>query len=240
MHRWILLLFAALALPAAAQQTATDELTPGQVQAGSLLLRMKSGYVVATRMDTSIEASVSGLVARVAVRQAFRNDGTDWVEGVYVFPLPDSAAVDRLRMHIGERFIEGEIREKEAAKKAYESAKSAGRKASLVEQQRANLFTTSVANIGPGETVVIEIEYQETLRYDDGIFSMRIPLTFTPRYVPGQPLPDRQGSGWSPDTTEVPDASLITPPVVAKAVAHNVTFSAALADASVDSNILVM
>ena len=191
MHRWILLLFAALAAPATAQHLTADELTPGQVQAGSLLLRMKTGYVVATRMNTSVEARVSGLVARVAVRQEFRNDGTDWVEGVYVFPLPDSAAVDRLRMHIGERFIEGEIREKEAAKKAYETAKSEGKKASLVEQQRANLFTTSVANIAPGESIVIEIEYQETLRYDDGNFSMRIPLTFTPRYVPGQPLPDR-------------------------------------------------
>ena len=95
---------------------ATD-LTPGQMQSGSLLLRMKSGYVVATRMNTDIEAQVSGLVARVSVSQSFRNDGQEWVEGVYVFPLPDTAAVDRLRMHIGERIIEGEIREKEQAKK---------------------------------------------------------------------------------------------------------------------------
>ena len=65
------------------------------MQSGSLLLRMKSGYVVATRMNTSIEAQVSGLVARVSVRQAFRNAGQEWVEGVYVFPLPDSAAVDK-------------------------------------------------------------------------------------------------------------------------------------------------
>jgi Ca-activated chloride channel family protein len=228
MHRWILLLFAALTAPVAAQPVAADELTPGQAQAGSLLFRMKSGYVVATRMNTSVEARISGLAGRVAVRQEFINDGTDWVEGVYVFPLPDRAAVDRFRMHVGERFIEGEIREKEAAKKAYETAKSEGKKASLVEQQRANLFTTSVANIAPGESIVIEIEYQETLRYDDGNFSMRIPLTFTPRYIPGQPLPDRKGSGWSPDTTRVTDASLITPPVVTKSSAHKVTFSAVL------------
>ena len=77
-------------------------------------------------------ARVTGLVARVHVRQEFRNDGAEWVEGVYVFPLPDEAAVDQLRMTIGERIIEGEIREKAEAKKEYEQAKAEGKKASLV------------------------------------------------------------------------------------------------------------
>jgi Ca-activated chloride channel family protein len=205
-----------------------QDMTPDQVQSGSLLLRMQAGYVVATRMNTDIEAHVSGLVARVSVRQSFRNVGQEWVEGVYVYPLPDSAAVDRLRMHIGERIIEGEIREKEKARQEYEAAKAAGRKTSLVEQQRANLFTTSVANIGPGETVTVEIEYLETLRYDEGSFSLRFPVTLTPRYIPGSPLPGRQGNGWSPDTTGVPDASLITPPVVSRARAHRLTFKATI------------
>ncbi len=203
-----------------------DDVSPGQMQSGSLLLRMKSGYMVATRMNTDIKARVSGMVARVSVKQTFRNGGKEWVEGVYVFPLPDNAAVDRLRMHIGERFIEGEIREKEQAKKEYEAAKTAGKKASLVEQQRANLFTTSVANVAPGETVTIEIEYLETLRYDDESFSLRFPITVTPRYIPGAPLPGRKGSGWSPDTTRVTDASLITPPVATRSTDHRVTFYA--------------
>ena len=211
-----------------AQAGATTDVTPGQMQSGSLLLRMKSGYIVATRMNTDIEATVSGLVARVSVRQSFRNDGQEWVEGVYVFPLPDTAAVDRLRMHIGERFIEGEIREKEQAKKEYEAAKSAGKKTGLVEQQRANLFTTSVANIGPGETIIVEIEYLETIRYDEGSFSLRFPLTLTPRYIPGTPLPGRKGSGWSLDTTSVPDASLITPPVVTRSRDHSLKFEATI------------
>jgi Ca-activated chloride channel family protein len=228
MHRWFLLLLTTIASPALAQLQVTDEVVPGQMQTGSLLIRMQSGYVVATRVNTSIDAKISGIVARVSVRQEFRNDGSDWVEGIYVFPLPDEAAVDHLRMHIGERFIEGEIREKAQAKKAYEAAKAEGRKASLVEQERANLFTTSIANIAPGETIVIEIEYQETLRYDEGAFSVRFPLSITPRYIPGTPLPDRQGSGWSPDTVQVPDASLITPPVVTTSSDHKVTFSAEL------------
>ena len=228
---WLsLILLAILPHSATAQVdvTVATDLTPGQMQSGSLLLRMQSGYVVATRMNTDIEAQVSGLVARVSVRQSFRNDWQECVEGIYVFPLPDTAAVDRLRMHIGELIIEGEIREKEQAKKDYEAAKTAGRKTSLVEQQRANLFTTSVANIGPGETMTIEIEYLETLRYDEESFSLRFPLTLTPRYIAGTPLPGRKGNGWSPDTTSVPDASLITPPVVTRSRDHKISFEATI------------
>lgn len=197
--------------------------SPEQLKSGGLLLRMQHGYAVATRLNTDINIEVNGLVARVVVRQSFRNDGPQWLEGIYVFPLPDNAAVDRMRLHIGERFIEGEIREKQQAKQEYEKAKRAGKKASLVNQQRANLFTTAVANIAPGETVVVEIEYQQTLVYDEGQFSLRFPLTFTPRYIPGRPTGDRKGSGWAADTTSVEDASLITPPVISTSSDHKVT-----------------
>ena len=189
---------------------------------------MASGYVIATRLNTEIDITANGFVARTAVRQTFRNDGQQWVEGVYVFPLPDGAAVDRMKLHIGERFIEGEIREKEQAKKEYEAARKAGKKASLVNQQRANLFTTAVANIAPGEVITVEIEYQETLTYDEGVFSMRVPLTMTPRYIPGVPTGDRKGSGWAADTTQVADASLITPPVVTRSADHKVVLNASI------------
>ncbi len=213
-------------LAGAVSDTQYDDLSPSQMQSGTLLMRMQAGYRIATRMNTDIDLKVSGLIARVSVRQKFVNDGPEWVEGVYVFPLPDDAAVDRLRMKIGERFIEGEIREKEEAKKEYEQAKAEGKKASLVEQQRANLFTTSVANIGPGEEITIEIEYLQNLKYDEGTFSLRFPLTLTPRFIPGAPLPSRKGSGWAPDTTRVSDASLITPPVVVQSEDHKVTLTA--------------
>lgn len=229
--RWLpVVLVLLLPYSAPAQQAAdiVTDISPAQMQSGSLLLRMRSGYAIATRMDTAIDARVSGLVARVTVRQSFRNDGQQWVEGIYVFPLPDTAAVDRLSMHIGERVIEGEIREKEAAKKEFETAKKAGKRTSLVEQHRTNIFTTSVANIGPGETIVVEIEYLETLRYDEGLFSIRFPLTITPRYIPGAPLAERKGSGWSADTTHVADASLITPPVVIRSTNHKLSFSATI------------
>ena len=200
--------------------------TPGVMQTGSLLMRMSEGYVTATLLNTDVNIVVNGLVARVTVMQEFENSGAEWVEGVYVFPLPDEAAVDQMRLYIGDRFIEGEIREKEQARKEYEQAKSEGKKTSLVEQQRANLFTTSVANIGPGEKVIIEIEYLEDLQYDAGMFSLRYPMTLTPRYIPGQGLPDRKGSGWSADTTLVDDASLITPPMVSASRSHRISLQA--------------
>jgi len=204
----------------------SSDVTPNELQSGSLLLRMENGYSVATLLNTDVDMKISGLVARVSVRQEFRNTSQSWVEGIYVFPLPDKAAVDRMRLHIGERFIEGEIQEKEHAKKTYEQAKQAGKKASLVEQQRANLFTTSVANIAPGELVVIEIEYLEDIRYEQGQISIRFPMTLTPRYIPGSALPDQTGSGWSPDTDQVPDASTITPPQVTASKAHQLSLMA--------------
>jgi Ca-activated chloride channel family protein len=216
------LVFAWLWVPVAAAQ----ETQPANVQSGTLLLKMQSGLVTATRTNTDVTLDISGLVARVSVRQEFRNEGAEWVEGIYVFPLPDEAAVDRMRLHIGERYIEGEIREKDQARKEYERARNEGRKASLVEQQRPNLFTTTVANIAPGERVVVEIEYLEDLRYENGTFSIRFPMTLTPRYIPGSAVPDRKGSGWSPDTPQVDDASLVTPPQVGASRDHRISLQA--------------
>jgi Ca-activated chloride channel family protein len=187
---------------------------------------MEQGYTTATLMDTVVDMKISGLVGRVSVRQEFRNEGSDWVEGIYVFPLPENAAVDRMRLYIGERYIEGEIQEKEHARKTYEEARQAGKKASLVQQQRPNLFTTSVANVAPGEKVVVEIEYLENIRYENGRFSIRFPMTLTPRYISGRPLTDKVGSGWSHDTDRVPDASLVTPPMVSASRAHTLTLTA--------------
>jgi len=202
--------------------SSAEPVRPDQVQRGSLLLRPSSGDVTiqAPLLQTEAEMNISGMLARVTVRQRFRNPGTDWVEGSYVFPLPEAAAVDRMRLRIGERLIEGEIHEKGAAKKVYETARRAGKKASLLSQERPNIFTTAVANIAPGETVQVEIEYQQAISHSQGQFRLRFPLVVAPRYIPGRPLPNRdvaafQGNGWAQNTPEVPDASRITPPVVA-------------------------
>ena len=134
-----------------------------------------------------------------------------------MFPLPETAAVDHLRIKIGERIIEGRIKERAEAKQLYDQAKREGKRTGLVEQERPNLFTTSVANIGPGEHVTVELEYQDTVRYENEEFQLRFPMAVGPRYIPGVPVvvegQDPQGSGTSPDTDRVPDTSRITPPI---------------------------
>ncbi len=139
----------------------------------------------ATRLGSKVSIDVNGMVARVEVRQRFRNTGEQWRAGRYLFPLPEDAAVDRLRIEVGDRLIEGEIQEKSQAKATYEKAKDSGKQASLVSQQRPNLFTTAVANIGPGQTITVHIRYRERLSYQDGRFSLRFPMTLTPRFTGG-------------------------------------------------------
>ena len=186
---------------------------PGQ---GTLLLRDDTGErAAAPLLSTDVHMDVTGMVARVQVTQRFANPTAQWREGVYVFPLPDQAAVDHLTMRVGERVIEGQIKERTEARRTYENAKAEGRKTTLLEHERPNMFTTSVANIGPGEEIVVALEYEETLRYGDGAFRLRFPLAITPRYIPGAATDMTAASiGWSQATAEVPDADRITPPFV--------------------------
>ena len=188
------------------------------VSEGSLLLKTQQQgiYQQVPIQSTEVDMRVSGMIVRAQIRQTFVNPGSSWVEGIYVFPLPEQAAVDHLRMKIGDRIIQGKIKEKQQAKKIYEQAKQQGKKAALIEQQRPNIFTNSVANIGPGEKVVIEIEYQQVLHYDQGQFALRFPMAITPRFIPGKPISEHSritSNGWAENTDEVPDASQITPPV---------------------------
>ncbi|HEY0664049.1 MAG TPA: marine proteobacterial sortase target protein, partial [Thiobacillaceae bacterium] len=224
---WALRLATGLLVIWGACQTALAQEMPTvdmeKVTSGRLLFRTEvaGSYREAPTVSTDVNIAISAMVARVKLTQAFTNPGKQWREGVYVFPLPENAAVDHMRMQVGERIIEGEIKEREAAKRSYEEAKAEGRKASLVEQERPNLFTNSVANIGPGETVTVTIEYQQSLRLDQGQVRLRFPMAVTPRYIPGMPLSADEaaqpsgGSGWAFDTDQVPDASRISPPVAA-------------------------
>ena len=199
-----------------AQQAQAAEfvpMQPGEVQQGTLLLKSDGQTLAVPAVATDAEIKVSGIVARAVVKQTYRNPYDEWFEGIYVFPLPENAAVDHLRMKVGERVIEGDIKERQAARAQYEQAKSTGRRAALVEQERPNMFTTSVANIPPRGEITVEIEYQQTLRFDSGNFSLRFPMVVGPRYIPGTPTEGR-GHGWAPNTDQVGDASRITPPVL--------------------------
>jgi len=160
---------------------------PGQARAGSLFLcAMPCGESTeALRQSTSIHAQVTGNVARVRVTQTFENPSNEWLEGLYVFPLSVGAAVDELELIVGERRIRGEIQRKQEARATYEKARSEGRRASLVDQERPNLFTTSVANIAPHSSVTVEIAYLDTIPFRDGRYTLNLPLSITPRYSPG-------------------------------------------------------
>ena len=186
-----------------------------EIGQGSLLFKHADHYSKAAQLNIDVDMSVTGMINRTKVTQSFSNTTEQWQEGIYVFPLPESAAVDQMRLKIGDRIIEGQIQEKQEAKKTYEKAKKQGKQAALTEQERPNIFTTSVANIAPGETIKVEIEYQQIIVYDNGVFSLRFPMVVGPRYIPGkQRIEGFTGSGWAVNTDEVPDAARITPPVL--------------------------
>ena len=210
------LLAATCLSPAAWAQDGT--VSKGEVSSGSLLLQSSTPgrYVEAPLVAADVKMHIAGPVIRTTLTQRFTNPSDKWVEGVYAFPLPEDAAVDTLKIVIGDRFIEGDIKERQEARIIYEQAAANGQRAGLVEEERPNLFTTSLANIGPGETVAIQIEYQDKARLDNGVWSTRVPLVIAPRYSP------RPTFGLTADRTNrtiavndpVPDRDRITPPVL--------------------------
>jgi len=143
---------------------------------------------IAPGLKTDVNMQVSGLTNRVTVTQHYINHSEQWLNGRYLFPLPENAAVDSLQMKIGERLIAGQIKPKKEARQLYEQAKADGKRASLLSQQRPNLFTAEVANLGPGQTLEIRFSYQQALDYRDGQFNLRFPMTLTPRYIPAAML----------------------------------------------------
>lgn len=210
----------ASAFAATSSNPANDGLiTPNDVNMGSLLFPSKQAgyYVEAPRLKTDVHFDVSGPIIRARVTQRFTNPSKGWVEGTYVFPLPDDSAVDTLRMQIGNRFIEGIVKPRLEAQKIYEEAKAQGKKAALLEEQRPNIFTNQVANIGPGETIVVQIEYQQAVSQSSGVFSFRFPMVVAPRYNP-QPVVQsvdlNSDTGYAVSDDVVPNREKIEAPVL--------------------------
>lgn len=234
-RRWLLLAAALLTMfVAAVGARAEQAIGLNDVKSGDLLFTgtEQGSYMPAVHLASRARIRVRGLLAEVQLQQEFVNRSDDWREAVYVLPLPDRAAVNGLEIQIGERRIVGKVRERTEAAKIYRAARAAGKRAALLEQQRPNLFTSRVANIAPGETVLVEIRYLEPLNYASGTFSLRLPTTLTPRYIPGavataggleqtNGLDETHGdeamvlstgsSGWALPTDQVPDAHKITP-----------------------------
>jgi Ca-activated chloride channel family protein len=198
---------------------AAESATFNDPRAGSLVLKGDGGDVIdAVRLGIDVDLTVSGPTVRARVTQIFRNPTADWVEAVYVYPLPEGGAVDTLKMVAGDRIILGDIKERAQARVIYDRAKQNGQKAALVEQQRPNIFTNSVANIGPGETVLVQIEYQQPVQQSGDEFSLRVPMVVGPRYNPApvvQSVDFRPDGGWGATVNDpVPDRDRIAPPVL--------------------------
>jgi Ca-activated chloride channel homolog len=208
MYKFLSRLFLTLALSILATTTVaqTGE-TSGSLAALDRAGRAKGACPL---KHTDVKAEISGFISRVVVTQQFQNPFKEKIEAVYVFPLPQNSAVDDMTMIIGERTVRGKILAREEARQVYETAKSSGQVAGLLDQERPNIFTQSVANILPGEQVKITISYVETLRYVDGAYEFVFPMVVGPRYIPGRTLPPPGSQGGVSDASRI-SAKMLPP-----------------------------
>lgn len=228
-----------------------------EITQGALRVEVDEQIVECPLKHTDVKANISGFIARVTVTQTFHNPYDEKIEAVYVFPLPHTAAIDDMTMTVGERRIVGLIKRRAEAQALYQEAIQQGKTASLLEQERPNIFTQSVGNIQPNDEVRIKISYVDVLDYDMGAYEFHFPMVVGPRYIPGTAtskkpeLPDElkgkvgeseapldapadgadpSGTGVAPDTDRVPDASRITPPVLKPGyrTAHDISLAVSL------------
>ncbi|WP_414756378.1 VIT domain-containing protein [Anabaena sp. CCY 9910] len=192
-------------------------------QAGGLYVQTPEQQQIAFPLKhTEVQAKIAGNISRVEVTQSFENPFTTTLEAVYIFPLPDEAAVDDMLIRIGDKTIKGSIKKRQEAQQIYEQAKQQGRTAGLLEQERDNIFTQSLANIQPGEQIDVIIRYSESLKFTTGNYEFVFPMVVAPRYIPGIPIEGNAGgvgSATAPmtqnqDTDIVPDSSRLNAPIL--------------------------
>ncbi|MBA3859457.1 MAG: hypothetical protein C0507_21340 [Cyanobacteria bacterium PR.3.49] len=209
---------------------------------GSLCAKDEAGTILGEcpLQHTDVTAKISGFVSKVTVKQIFHNPYDKKIEAVYTFPLSHSGAVDDMILKVGQRTIHATIKRKEEARQIYNDAKSSGRVASLLEQERPNIFTQNVANIEPGKTIEVTLQYVEMLPFEDGRYTFTFPTVVGPRFIPERltstaqenlhgetqlvsasipytspPRPAIFGStAVQQQTQAVPDGNRINPPVV--------------------------
>ena len=186
--------------------------SPGEV--GFLLGRTKKEQVRCPLKHTDVSADVSGFVSSVTVKQQFHNPFNEKIEAIYTFPLPENSAVNQMTMKIGKRVIRGSIKERDEARDIYEAARLRGSVASLLDQERPNVFTQTVANIEPGESIEIEIKYVNVLKYEAGKFHFAFPTVVAQRFIPG--VAAAGGSKAIGLGEPVADAPLLNPPSMAE------------------------
>ncbi|GAB4302625.1 MAG: hypothetical protein Fur0025_43510 [Oscillatoriaceae cyanobacterium] len=175
-------------------------------QQGGVFIQGKNNLTLPLK-HTEVKAQITGNLARVQVKQTFANELPEPLEAIYLFPLPDEAAINGMEIHIGSRLIKGTVINREEARKLYAQYITESRTASILEQERDNIFTQSIANIKPGEEIKVTISYTEQLKFSHGNYEFVFPMVVCPRYIPGNII------GENGDTDVVPDASRLTPPL---------------------------
>jgi Ca-activated chloride channel family protein len=181
-YRWLLLVLVALAI---LPQTLRAQPEKEDDRTLSPYFFVKSDDPQVDQLplkSTSVEVNVAGVIADIVVTQVYKNEGTRPLEAIYVFPASTRAAVYGMTMTIGERTITAKIRERAEARQEYEQAKQAGQSASLLEQQRPNVFQMNVANILPGDVIRVELKYTELLVPTDAVYELVYPTVVGPRY----------------------------------------------------------
>ncbi|MEQ8381736.1 MAG: VIT domain-containing protein [Coleofasciculus sp. A1-SPW-01] len=200
--------------------------TPSSTQTGGLFATINGQQQVFPLEHTQVATKITGNVSRVEVTQTFTNPFDHPLEAVYKFPLPDEAAVDDMEIQLDDRIIRGVIKKRQEAKQIYEKAKKAGKTAGLLEQERANVFTQSLANIKPGESIQVTIRYTDSLKFEGGDYEFAFPMVVAPRYTAGNSV----GSAKAPTTNSVGSkhfsASSAKAPTTNKTLMTNVAYAA--------------
>ncbi len=155
-----------------------------KVTEGVLRIVSSEGENVCPLKHTDVKATISGFIGITEVTQIFTNPMDTPIEAEYIFPLPEKSAVFEMLMKIGDKTIRGIVKEKEEAKAIYNKAIQEGKRASLLDEERPNIFVQHVGNIMPGDEIKILIKYVEDIKYEEGIYEYVFPMTVGPRYIP--------------------------------------------------------
>src|SRR5882672_2495223 len=190
----------------------TSQIPQPSLKRFGLFAVFESRLVILPLKGVECDFSVVSGIAEVSMTQIFRQENEKPLDCEYLFPLPADASVYFCEADINGRCIRAEVRERQEARKLAKEKKAEGFRTALVESERDNLFTLSLGNVQPGDLVIIQLKYFQTLRSLAGMPSIEIPLCPGIRYIPGKPLlRSNKGKGVVDDTNEVPDASRITP-----------------------------
>ena len=159
--------------------------------------------------ETDVTTNITGTIAETYVTQTYINEGDSPISASYLFPASTKVSVHGMTMQVGSNIVTAQIKEKEEAKQEFEEAKSEGKSASLLEQKRANVFNMDVANIMPGDTVIIKLHYTELISPEEGTYQFVFPTVVGPRYSDPDEQTDKDANGWV-ETPYMESGSTIT------------------------------